>query len=359
MKINKLFLLGLAGLAFTACSSDEENQGSNLSGNGVVEVRIVNPTTRTLSDATSGDAGDKITVVPADGYYTVKLTAATGSATKQVTADDIRDGVVKFWGVKGPTKVEVWINDGDTKATGTASIETLQGIAPENYPAYGSSEAFNLTGKTETNEGKTYEMYSASVDLKIPVARLEVSGITHVDKDGNCSYGELTIDGIYLDKISLTDGGAIVDYSMPAIMDADGQTVVTPAPVLWDQIASASFLTPGAVWPAVATPAQCYNYYFYPKANQIPVLKIYFANAKHANDPTQVYSEPRYAMIKSYNGDPNFQFEKGKIYRITNVELDDDNIIGDEEGNTLYGVNVTVTEASWTIADLSAEWVTM
>lgn len=24
MKINKLFLLGLAGLAFTACSSDEE-----------------------------------------------------------------------------------------------------------------------------------------------------------------------------------------------------------------------------------------------------------------------------------------------------------------------------------------------
>lgn len=117
MKINKLFLLGLAGLAFTACSSDEENQGSNLSGNGVVEVRIVSPTTRTLSDATQGS--DPITVVPADGTnYTVKLSAATGSATKQVTADDIRAGVVKFWDVKGPTKVEVWINDGDTKATG-------------------------------------------------------------------------------------------------------------------------------------------------------------------------------------------------------------------------------------------------
>lgn len=298
--------------------------------------------------------------MPAEGTnYTVRLTAATGSATKTVTADDIRNGVVKFWGVKGPTKVEAWINDGDTKATGTTPIDELQGIAPENYPAYGSSDAFNLTGKTETNEGKTYEMYSTSVELKLPVARLEVSGITHVDKGGSCSYGELTIDGIYLDKISLTDGGAIVDYCMPAIMDADGQTVITPAPVLWDQIASASFLTPGAVWPAAATPAQCYNYYFYPNANQIPVLKIYFANAKHANDPTQVYSQPRYAMIKSYNGDPNFKFEKGRIYRITGIELEDDNIIGDEEGNTLYGVNVTVTEASWTIEDLSAEWVSM
>lgn len=356
MKINKLFLLGLAGLAFTACSSDEENQGSNLNGNGVVEVRIVNPTTRTVSDATQGS--DPITVVPAEGTnYTVKLTASTGSATKTVTAEELKNSnVVKFWDVKGPSKIEVWINGGDTKATGTASINELQGIAPENYPAYGSSDAFNLTGKTETNDGKTYEMYSTSVELKLPVARLEVSGITHVDKDGKCSYEELTIDGIYLDKISLTDGGGIVDYSMPAVMSEDGETTITPAPILLDEIKGENFLAKDAVWPATATPAQCFSYYFYPNANQMPILKIYFANAK-SNDPTQTYSEPRYAIVKSYNGDPNFKFEKGKIYRITNVELDDENIIGDEEGNALYGVNVTVTEAAWNIEDITAQWV--
>ena len=84
-------------------------------------------------------------------------------------------------------------------------------------------------------------------------------------------------------------------------------------------------------------------------------MKIYFANATASDDQNPV-SEPRYAVIKSYNGNTNFIFEKGKIYRITNVTLDDKNIIGDEEGNTLYGVDVTVEEAAWDVQTISAEW---
>ena len=49
-------------------------------------------------------------------------------------------------------------------------------------------------------------------------------------------------------------------------------------------------------------------------------------------------------------------FENGKIYRITKAELADGNIIGDEGGNTLYGVVVTVTEATWSIVDIDAVW---
>lgn len=36
------------------------------------------------------------------------------------------------------------------------------------------------------------------------------------------------------------------------------------------------------------------------------------------------------------------------------MSLKDSNIIGDEEGNALYGVDVTVTEAQWTVVDMTA-----
>lgn len=357
MKWNKYLMLGLAGLAFAACSNEEELTGTNLSSNGVVEVRIVNPTTRMYSGASTDS---EIIVEPAPskegepGKYTIKLSAAAGDATKEVTKAELEStsGVVKFWNVKNPSKIEVWINEGDTKALGTVSIETIQDYEPKYYPAYGSSENFALTGTTETNDGKTYEMYKTEVELKLPVARLEVSGIKHVDTDP-CTYSELTIDGIYLDKISLKEGSDFEDYCMPAITSDDGTTLVD-APILQYPI-NGNFLADGAVWP---NDGSCYGFYFYPNSNQMPILKIYFANATHVNDPDQVYSEPRYAVVKSYNGSENYQFEKGKIYRITDVELEDSNIIGDEEGNNYYGVNVTVVEAKWSTVDLTAGWVT-
>lgn len=353
MKLNKFFMLGMAGLAFAACSN-EENSGNNLAGNGIVEVKIVSPVTRTVGDATTGqDGDDKIEVVPTDGFVYVKLTAESGGKTLSVAPGT----TATFYDVKSPTKVEAWVNNGDTQALGTAKITALQAIDPEDFPAYGSTTAITLAGRTEMNDGKTYEMYEATVSMGLPVARLEVSGIKHTHTlpadEESCKYSALTIDGIYLDKISLTDGGEIVDYHMPVVGD-EGQEGYIPAPVLWDKIESASFLG-GDVWPAVAEPAQCYYYYFYPNATQMPILKIYFANATASDDQNPV-SEPRYAVIKSYNGNANFVFEKGKIYLITNVTLDDKNIIGDEEGNTLYGVDVTVEEAAWDVQTISAEW---
>lgn len=76
MKFNKLFMLAVAGLAMTACSSDEE-MGNNLSGNGVVEVKIAAPQLRALVDATTGNNN-----VLVDGQITVKLTATEGSNEK-------------------------------------------------------------------------------------------------------------------------------------------------------------------------------------------------------------------------------------------------------------------------------------
>lgn len=362
MKFSKSLLWAFAGLGLFACSNEEVvPEGGSMDGNGVVEVKIVTPNSmsRTLVDATPGNDGDKVQV---KGTMSIKLTAGTGTATQTVELDGKGTGTttVKFWGVQNPTKIEAWVNDGDKVGDGTsiinASAPAMQAM-PEAIPAYGSSETFTLTGRMETNEGKSYEMYTTSVAVKIPVARLEVSGIKHVthptSDEATCKYNTLTIDGIYLDKILATKGAtSVTDYKYPEVVGGEGVTAI-PAPILWDEI-DGNFLTPNAVWPADSEQAYAFN--FYPDAAQMPILKIYFENAT-ASDNKNPVTQPRYAVIKSYNGDPAFKFEAGKIYRITDVTLSDKNIIGDEEGNNQYGVDVTVTEAQWTIVDTTAEWV--
>lgn len=346
MKFNKFFMLAVAGLAMTACSSDEE-VGNNLSGNGVVEVKIAAPQLRALVDATPGTNGAPVKV---EGQITVKLTATKGSAEKTV---EIKDGVVqpvKFYDVQGPSKVEAWVNGGNTNGTGQTNIdEQAMQVLPKNIPAYGSSSTINLTGKTETSDGKKYEMYGATVQMNIPVARLEISGIKHVhaSEAKGCKYKELSIDGIYLDKVSPTLGVSAVDYSWPAVEGG------AHLPILREEITTnTNFLMPNGIWPEAS---KAYAFNFYPNKNQQPIVKIYFAKAT-ASDEANPVSQPRYAVIKSYNNDPQFKFEAQKIYRITAVNLDDKNIIGDEEGNTLYGVDVTVTEAQWSVVDITGEW---
>lgn len=365
MKFSKSLLWAFAGLGLFACSNEEVvPEGGNMEGNGVVEVKIVTPNSmsRTLVAATPGSDGDKVQV---EGKMYIKLTAGEGGDTQTVDLDGKGTGTttVKFWGVQNPTKIEAWINDGDQVNNNTAinaSTPAMQAM-PVDIPAYGSSETFTLTGRMETNEGKSYEMYTTSVEVKIPVARLEVSGIKHVThptNDGSeatCKYDELTIDGIYLDKILATKGATnVTDYKYPEVVGGEGVTAI-PAPILWDEI-DGDFLAAGAVWPATADPAQAYAFNFYPDAAHMPILKIYFAKAT-ASDLDNPVSQPRYAVIKSYNGDEAFKFEAGKIYRITDVTLSDKNIIGDEEGNNEYGVDVTVTEAQWTIVDTTADWI--
>ena len=350
MKLKSLIMFSAAALAFAACSNEEEGfKGQNLDGNGVVEVSIVAPTSRALVDGTEGNEAVVVT-----GPITVKLTAGSGIQTEEIDPSTGGTHTVKFYGVTAPTKVEAYVNNGDTEGQGATDI-TLMQDEPEKIPAYGSTESFNLSGKAETVEGITYEMYSASVKMAIPVARLEVSGIKHVthpvkdDPDeATCDFATLTIDGIYLDKVKTTATGKVEDYCMPADEEND-----IPAPILFDEIESASFLAADAVWPAEEGKAYAYN--FYPDATQQPLLKIYFANAT-SSDPTNPAVQPRYAVIKTYNGDPNFKFEAGKIYRIKDVTLKDKNIIVDEEGNATYGVDVTVEEAVWTPVDITGQW---
>lgn len=393
MKMNKFFMLGLAGLAFAACNNEEDAVNNSFpEGTGVVSVKLINPAlSRTITDPTGGTAGT--TTIAIDGNLTVSLYEASdvtggvpneGATPKTITiaADEVSNTTaLKFWNVTNPGLITVSINGGEKSYASTAIETAALQCAPASIPAYGETTGFTLTGDTESpvianddkteagavegDQNKTYQLYTASVDMAIPVARLEVSGITHVAHAGApddvCEYTTLTIAGAYMDNL-YTKGGTYSEtddkYSDATVLqdycwDEDGDLGTGIDAVLKDAIpgeASArSFLT--GTWPAEGD-AFAYNFY---AGSENPVFKIYFDTSVGSGDPRPA---PRFAMVTKYvdaDGD-EVTFENGKIYRITKAELADGNIIGDEGGNTLYGVVVTVTEATWSIVDINAEW---
>lgn len=382
MKMNKFLMLGIAGLAFAACSNEEDTlENSIFEGNGVVTVKIEAPAlTKAAGVATPGADGASVSV---DGTITVTLTGLNGDGGNynesiSISAADLDNQTeLKFWNIATPQKLTATINNGVANYT-NVDLSTLQ-VAAADIPAYGETSSFTLRGGTgdspsfdENNElvdteagadsddkGKVYQMYDATVTMAIPVARLEVGGIyheVHAEND-DCMYTKLTLNGAYMD--GYCTGGSV--YTINAFPNStslagdysfDGTHGKGTQSALCDAIVPAiDFLKTTS-----ASPAGTYTYNFYANGTN-PIFKLYFAEAEGTN-----VIEPRYAMITKYyteneEGEKvDVTFENGKIYRILSAELKDENIIGDEGGNTLYGVEVKVVEATWTIVDIKADW---
>lgn len=386
MKFSKSLFLAFAGLGLFACSNEEVVENNQLpEGVGAVTINIQSPA---MSRAV--ETGTTASTVKVTGNITISLTAGTGSGSITLTAAELEaQSSVTFWNVKNPEKITVSMNGG--KASYTSDAPTVFTGAPAGVPAYGETETFTLTGNTASpgdkggtdyetgNEpgdaNKTYQLYTASVQLAIPVARLEVSGIQHITEDhevgtedGKCAYKKLTIAGVYLDNVYAT--GAGVTYASGAFPCAtgaptdysyDGTHGTGIAAILEDAATVTDFLTANQTWPE--TEGKAYAYYFYGAdgADNLPKFKIYFSESE-SQDATSPLPHPRYAMITSYKqtsengGGQITKFEPGHIYRITSAKLTDENIIGDEGGNTSYGVEVTVTEAQWTVETIDADW---
>ena len=388
--MNKFLMLGIAGLAFAACSNEEELGGNQFpEGTGAVTIKIAAPTV-TKAIAPGHDA--VVTVKPAaNSNVSITLTGSNSySETITLTADQWNtQQEVTFWNVETPQLVTVSMNDGKKTYTASDAVETAALQEVENVPAYGETNQFTLTANTgsptiddpyeagadasNNDQNKVYQLYTATVTMAIPMARLEVSGIEHIrdaHATADCKYQTLSIDGVYLDNVyangagvAYTEGtgfsaatGTPVDYSF------DGINGTGIAAVLSDAATDLDFgggdFTVDAVWPAAGN-VFGYNFFGATGENNLPKFKIYFENAT-AKDPQHPLSEPRYAMITKYWNEDKTEaitsFVPGHIYRIINAYLDDENIIGDEGGNTLYGVEVTVTEATWAVETIKADW---
>ncbi len=389
MKLSKGLFLAFAGLGLFACSNEDVTEnGAQIEGLGAITVKIVNPSSRAISNPTIGGSTIKV----GGGDITVKLFKKGEEngdpvQTATITATEIVNEIstVKFWNVVNPGKITVSRNGGIEDYSSTqidASTPNMQ-AEPTLIPVFGSTTTFTLTdesespalseadkiidaGAEEADKNKKFQMYTATVNMEIPVARLEVSNIKHIvtgeHETTGCQFDDLTIDGVYLDNIKPTSNGQLTDYCFET-----GAGTGTPA-LLKDEIKSPNndFMTVDAVWPAnEGEQAKAYAYNFYAPdeddnqatVNDNPVFKIYFKTATSSN-PAQPVSQPRYAVIEEYqDGDGNpVIFRKGYIYRITEATLTDKNITGDESGETLYGITVTVVEAAWSPFDIEAVW---
>lgn len=385
MKTLKSLLMLCAGLSFCACNSDNEPQFPE--GTGMVEVKVLAPQSRAVESA-SGDADILVT-----GNITITLYAdfvaadGTVSAGSSKTATITAGETAKFWNVKNPTKVTASVNGGKETYTDT-EITTFNPVSPIEtnlVPAYGevepeltsTSSSPNMSGedkdKVNANDGdqnKTYQMYTANIEMKIPLARLEVSNLK---LSASSKYETLHLEGVYLDHIypngpAWEDGkfklsGSATDYAY-----ADGKG--TGAVAILKDAVDADLV--GNTLPA---DSKVYAYYFYgaPEGTQTadedenlassstynPSFKMYFdeGTVKQDEEPS---SFPRYAFIKRFkDGEGNtVVLENGYIYKVVGIDtgLEDENIIGDESGNTLYGVEVTVVQAKWQVKTIGADW---
>lgn len=396
MKLTKSLFLAFAGLGLFACSNEDvaDNGGAQFKGNGAVAVKIVSPDllTRNAGGATTGDANTSVAIT---GDLTITLTGKTLDAEGKPTlpyeesiiinAEQLKSAsegenatILKFWNIAVPEKLTASINGGVADYSINKKLIDLQ-VAAANVPAYGETTSFTKSSDTEgqspnlkedndtkkgtgTEQGagegddsKVYEMYEASVTMAIPVARLEVGNITHVTHKGTdddqCIFTALKADGAYLDGYTLKGAkyhgtsflkseGTAEDFSFDGVHGTGAKSG------LIDEFEEAQSFMAGQ---KLAGP---FTYNFYANGTN-PVFKLYFGTAEGTN-----IIEPRYAMVTKYKDADGHEvtFQNGHIYRILSATLYDKNIIGDEGGNTLFGVEVTVEEATWTLHTIEADW---
>ncbi len=361
MKLTKsLFMLCAAGLSLCACNSDDKLQVPE--GPGMIEVKIGSPATRV-------NTGDKINI---SGTITITLTHNENQTLTQevVVVDgqvDPRQQTVKFWNVVNPQKVTASINGGIASYT---AIDITQESGnggnlqadPADIPAYGETQTFTLTGTMKPtgtedvasgyksgDEDKTFQKYAAKVQMAIPVARLEVGAITHEAHTAadDCFFKNLKIKGVYLDNTSTDGYGGTYSNLSSAYSEVGSENYNGIGDAILKKTVDA---------PTDATFAEsAFNFY---ATGGTPTFKVYFSSADFAAGGNDQNREA-WAMVTKYKKENDVEiteFENGKVYVISDITLSDEYILGDEENNAVYGVEVTVREAVWTVQLTSVEW---
>ena len=368
MKLKSLIMFSAAALAFAACSNEEDVNGG-IKGDATVTVNIQDAITRALEQPTTGTNNQKFPVE----IESITLTLEAGSGQQQITKVE-SSGTYTFNEVRNPQSLTVVINEG--KASGLTLEEVYDtGLAE---PLYATTTNFTQTSETT---------YTATLEPEHRLARLQFSGIKHVDVDGTCAYNTLTIDGVFMNYVQTTEGqtGAIKSISIPDYTTANTVwTTVqtwTDAPV-WDAIADGStFLTDQTGWPRdgqgeeEATFDQCYAYNIFPAGvgeavTNLPKFTVCFSNAAYKPGYVGLESLYRFASVAKYiiegsakglegiasDGKTIETFKAGYIYNITKLEIDDEDLGYTPDGGQDATLTATVEVLPWTLVNGTVEW---
>ncbi len=347
MKLNKFFMLGLAGLAFAACSNEDE-VGNDLSQNSktiTVKIETGGYTTRASgNEAWTNGANNQsqITVNTVTLYLLDKDGAIVDTKT---LANKLSD---TFHGVSGTvTKIAAVANCQPT-ASGTWAnvvVETFDVAdyqTAENAPVY--AEAVDITYKnTDTQDG--YPMYEATLQLVTKMSRIELSGNLQCTNLTESAYKTLTLEYVGINRANTkftlkgigSDPHPVTD-NLPGFPDTGTPTAfydaaATPAPVLDDKNTSVALGT-------------SYGY----SVCGMPELLLRF-DSEPIDNVTEGYIiyDPAYLKITGFKtADGNVvAMESGKIYQITDLEFTEEDITTLEKDKIC--ITATVSVAPWDI----------
>lgn len=342
MKISKYFMVAAASIMMFGCAK-EDNNGPKFDGPVALSIKIAAPelNSKAAVDPTA------VTMITYEKVK-VKLNAASGDNVNtwvELDAEQVDpsgEGYT-FWNVDTPESVEVSINGGKASYT---DLTDFTNVAATNVPVYGKSSDFTFVG-TATNNETQYDEYEVTVNAKIPVARLELSGIQH-KAHADCKYSALTLEGItimdavqagvYNEETNVFDGTAASTDDLEETVEALETT-------------GNDFLAAGAVFPVTG---KCYAFNMF---SGMP--KVRFEGVCSTKDGV-LTGALRYAFVTKFvntaNSEEITSFLPGNIYRMTSIEIPDDAYTSDPEGNTLVAVTVFVTVQEWTVVNTSVEF---
>lgn len=347
MKLNKYFMLGLAGLAFAACSNEDE-VGNDLSQNSktiTVKIETGGYTTRASGNGAWTDGANnqsQITMNTVTLYLLDKDGAIVDTKTLENKSSDT------FHGVSGTvTKIAAVANCQPTASGTWANIvaETFDVAdyqTAENAPVY--AEAVDITYKnTDTQDG--YPMYEATLQLATKMSRIELSGNLQCTNLAESAYKALTLEYVGINRANTkftlrgigSDPHSVTD-NLPGFPDTGTPTAfydaaATPVPVLSNKNTSVALGT-------------SYGY----SVCGMPELLLRF-DSEPIDDVTEGYIiyDPAYLKITGFKTtDGNtVAMEPGKIYQITDLEFTEEDITTLEKDKIC--ITATVSVAPWDI----------
>lgn len=370
MKLTKSLFLAFAGLGLFACSNEDVTDNGGIQGDATVTVtvntnllgngsRVVAPTT-----PVTGSNGDEAAVEISK--ILVKVTAGTVGKDggeiefKSLAALEEVGNKVTFTGIRQPTKVEVFVNNGKSENWTLADFYGSNGAnLGLKAPMYGSAVSGN--GLTQESDGN----YKAVITPKHETALLEFSQIKHVDDEGGCYFKDITFDGLFLNNIKENEGQ---ESGYTKAIDWDNAMSSIPA----YSVVGESFST-DKTWPA----SGCYAYNIFP-TDKLPILTLCFSGIDPADNVVGYETGKGYATVKSYkiekvenlsseerkalgiseqSGTATLsKFVEGYVYKFTKLNVADENIGEGIDGAEDVSLTATVTIVPWTIAEGTVEW---
>ena len=349
MKISKYLLVAAAGVMMFGCAKDD-NKGGLDNEPVAFSVKIVKP--EVLSKATGNytDAAAEGGMILSCENMTITLKNGeeTIAIASEVNLANLSDDTYTFWNVEKPTSVEVSINGGKSGYTALTELE----MKAESMPAFGMTtdiqyaglKAYdeNLAGQLEGDAEAldSYSNYAATVQVRIPVARLEMGGICHVTTTGQ----EPLFDNLMFVSVELRSAAVEGEYT--EVADDFAFVAGTNVTNLKDEVNS-NFLAENAVFPNAT---ECYVYNFFVSAEKQPTVVFNFTTLI-GEETVNLYGVVDHFV--NAEGKDIGDFEAGKIYQIKKVEIEDGDLTTNPTGEDAISVTVTVEVQDWAIVPMS------